>query len=329
MTTAVIVIDPAEYGLEEKQSKEITKNLDPILDERKVIMDNYSKVVKMDINEETIFEARKIRLLLQKNRTQGILQWHKVNKEFFLRGGQFLDAIKRKEVDVNERAENQLMEIEKHYEKIEVEKKAKIEEKRISALEPYVEDTSFYVLSDMPEETFQELLKNSKIAFEAKKVAEKKAEEDRIAAEKAAAEGQERIRKENERLQKEAQEKEKALAEERKEVEKERLAVEEKSKKERIAAEESLKKEREAKVKLEAELKANEDEEKQQEAERKEQEKAARLSPDKDKLEILVIMIRSIAIPVVKSNEAKAVVVDAKTLLDKTCTHITDKMKSM
>lgn len=189
------VIDPKEFGLEKKQSEEITKNLSPILAERDVIMANYAEVIKKDINEETIFEARKIRLLLQKNRTQGITQWHKVNKEFFLRGGQFLDAIKRKEIDVNERAEDQLMEIEKHYEKQEEARRAKLKEDRLKALEPYEVDTEFYNLEEMPDESFDQLLENSKLAFEAKKEQERKEEEERIEKERIAALNTERKEK--------------------------------------------------------------------------------------------------------------------------------------
>jgi len=65
---------------------------------------------------------------------------------------------------------------------MEVERKAATRESRETLLAPYGVDTTLYKLGDMPEATFQQLLDNSRTAYEAKLAAEAKAEVDRIAA---------------------------------------------------------------------------------------------------------------------------------------------------
>lgn len=164
----LVKIEPKEFGIEEKQSKEILSNLPQIKEERKVLEQQYSEVIKMDIeNPETHKMARELRLLIRGNRTKGINIWHRNAKDFFLRGGQFVDAIKRLEVDVNERMEEQLLEIEKYAEIQEQKRKDKLKADRIAEIEKYSEFVSFGVdLGELSEEDYKKVFNGAKLQFE-------------------------------------------------------------------------------------------------------------------------------------------------------------------
>lgn len=287
-------IMPSEYGIEENKAIELIGNLPQIKSEREVLEKQYSEVVQMDIEEkETAKIAKELRLKISKNRTQGINIWHKNAKDFFLKGGQFVDAIKRVEVAVNERMEQQLEEIEKYAENKEKERLDLLESERLAKLELYKEFVPFGAnIRNISEDDFDKLLNGSKLQFYAKIEAEKKTEAERLENERLAEEARverekeiEAQRLENERLKKEAEEKEKALELERKKAEAEKKAIEEKARKEaeQIEAKRQaeLKIEREKQAKLESELKAKKDAEIKAEKERLEAEKLAKLEAEK------------------------------------------------
>lgn len=189
--------------------------------------------------------AREARLAL-KNIRVSTEHKRKELKEESLRTSQTIDAIAKI-------ITNQIVPIEKHLEQqekfVEIQenkRKDELRDSRMEQLAPYGIDASFYDLRNMPDNTFAELLNNSRLAHEAKMEAERKAEQERIAKEKAEAEERERVRLENERLKKEAEERERVLAEERAKAEAERKAAELAAQKEREAAEAKLRKAEEA-----------------------------------------------------------------------------------
>lgn len=309
----LVKINPSEFGLEETKANEMVSGLQPIFAEREILSAQYAEIIIKEIDQATCKEAKELRNRIVKNRTQGIEAWHKVNKEFYLRGGQFVDAIKRKESAENERMEANLLEIEKHFENIEKERIEKIQVERIELISPYVQDTTGLDFRTMQQDVFDAYLAAKKQAYFEFIEAEKKAEELRIAKEKQEAEERERIRLENERLKKEAEEREALLKAEREKAEKERLEVEKRiqAEREKVEAEERkkaeilakqqaeekakqdaiLKAEQEAKAKIEAELKAKQEAEAKAEQERlaeikrKEQE-AAKLAKAGDKAQL-------------------------------------------
>lgn len=185
--TELQIIDSAEFGIEPKKAKEITSGLTTILAERQVLEESYQEVLKLEITPENLPQFKALRLKIRDNRTKGIDQWHKVNKDFYLKGGQFVDAIKRKESLVNEQMEDKLLEAEKYFENLEKERLAKLNEERKEAIRPYVGDLGHTDFSNMPDDVWQPY-------FESKK----KAYEDKIEAERLEAE-----RLENERVEKE------------------------------------------------------------------------------------------------------------------------------
>lgn len=283
-----------KFGIEQSKANELLGNLPQIKQEREILAKQYDEVLQMDINQvQTSKIARELRLKIRDNRTKGIEVWHKNAKDFFLKGGQFVDSIKRMEVAENQRMEENLEQIEKHFEIQEAKRREELRLSRVEILNPYQEFVPMGIdLGSISEDEFTKVLNGSKLQFEAKIEAERKAEEERLAKEKAEQEERERIRIENERLKAEAEAKEKQLAEERAKAEAELQRIEAEAKKEREAAEAKIKAEREAarleaekaaaeKAKLEAELKAKADAEAKAEKERKDAEEKARKDAEK------------------------------------------------
>jgi hypothetical protein len=183
----LILAEAKEFNIEPSQAQELLANLPQIKSERDLLEAQFSEVIKMDIDlADTAKAARELRIMIQKNRTQGILLWHKNAKEFFLRGGQFVDAIKRKEVAINERMESDLELIEKHAEIKEAERKEKL---RIERTEQCLEFMEFIPssinLGFISDEEFAKVLNGARLQMNAKKEAEAKEEQERIAREEA------------------------------------------------------------------------------------------------------------------------------------------------
>jgi len=292
MNKELIKINPSEFGLEETKAQQMTEGLNPILSERIVLAEQYDEVIKMELNDETLKLAKTLRLKIRDNRTKGIEAWHKTNKEFYLRGGQFVDAIKKKEVFENERMEENLMQIEKHFENLEKQRQEDLHNSRIEQIKPYVDDLTGLDFRNMQEDVFAPYLASKIKAFEDKKEAER-LEAERIETERLAEiERQkqieienEKVKAENERLQKIAKEKEEQLQKEREENE--RKAKEEKAKQDAILleqkriADEEAKKQADIIAKQQAELQAKKDAELKAQNEREESEKKAKIEADK------------------------------------------------
>jgi hypothetical protein len=167
-TTELAVLDHTEFGIEKKEADKMVKNLTPILEERNVLEESYNRIMRMDIDDpEAAKQAREIRLKVSNNRTKGLMPWHKTNKEFYLRGGQFVDAIKNKEIVVNERWESELKDIENHAENKEIERKNKLAEERMEELEKY-DMYNVAGLGEMDEHVYGGLLAGAKAQKEEK-----------------------------------------------------------------------------------------------------------------------------------------------------------------
>lgn len=307
------VIKPQDFGIETKQAKELMSNLPQIKEEREVLEKQYKNVIKLDIeNPDSWKKARELRLLIQKNRTQGINTWHKNAKDYFLKGGQFVDAIKRKEASVNERMESQLLEIEKYE---EIKRKQEIErlnELRISEIEPYKEYVPFGIpLGELEEEAYQHLLKGAKLQHEAEEKRIKEEEEKRLEKERISKlhnerkdllldvwqfvglkqanfgemsdEDFEQILVNAEAAKKDHEETQRQIKEENERLEKQRIEREKKEKEKLAKIEEERKKEREEYLKKqkEAEEKARKEQEEREKIEaklKKEEENKKRLA---------------------------------------------------
>ena len=328
-TLEIQTVNPSEYGIADNKASELIGNLPQIKAERAILEEQYSEVIKLDIEDpETSKKAKTLRLLFRDNRTKGINVWHSTTKELFLKGGQFVDAIKRKEVAVNERIEENLEKIEKHFENLEIERKAKLNNERIEILEPY---NAFVPMGlnfgEISEDEFSKIFNGAKLQFEQQQKEEAEAEEKRIADAKLEAERIEKQRIENERLKAEADKREKEIEAERKKqadilekqkAESDKVAKAESERQAKIQAEKDaeLKRERDAKAKIEAELQAKKDAEAKAEADRiaeekRKQDEAAALAkaPIKDQLNNWV---KSFDLPVIPLENDKAELIKAK-----------------
>lgn len=237
-------------------------------------------------------DARSIRLNL-KNIRLNAEKVKKKLKENILIEGRFIDGVYNLIAGTIKPIENELMEKEKYVERLEEERKERLKNHRIQELSQYVDDTTFFDLANMNEEAYQQLLRNSKLAYEAKIEAEKKAEEERIRKEKEEEAKREKIRIENEKLKKEAIERENQIEAERKVRERKEKAQQLKLKKEKEKIEEE-------KRKLLQEQVAKERAEK----EKAERERQLEILPDKEKLLNLAKRIDSIDLPKLTSMEA-------------------------
>jgi hypothetical protein len=331
-----------DYGLEESKAKEIESMFLPMLSKMSELENEYNDILKNEINPETCQRAKHLRLSYVKIRT-GTAAIHKTAKDFYLKGGRFVDGWKNAQEFASGEKEKTLKNIEDHFENQEKERLEKLRIERLELLKPYTEIEPL-ALGHMQQEVFNNYLTGVKIAHEQKIAAEKKAEEDRIAAVKAENERIEKQRLENIRLQKEAKKRENEIAAERERVrkeneEKERLAEierkkaadilkaqQEKADRERAELLAKAEKERKEKERLEkeiaakqaAEIQAKKEVELKLQAEQKAKaaaEKAAKLAPDKNKLLAFGQSINDLPRPEIKSIEAAAVMAQINGLL--------------
>jgi hypothetical protein len=241
-------------------------------------------VVTSEGQKSEMQEAKKLRIELRDIRIAAD-KTRKDLKEQSLREGRAIDGvyniIKALIVPVEEHLEKQ----EKFIEEIEKKRAEEKHQKRVQELSPFVNDISVYDLKNMSEETFQELLGNSKKAKEDQAKAEKQAEELRITQEKKDAAEKEASRLQREKLEKENEEKQKALDEQKKKNEE-----------------------------LEAKIAADKKEREEKEEADRARKMAILRAPDKEKLIALAKVFEEIELPNVVSPEAQKTVEDIKGL---------------
>jgi hypothetical protein len=240
-------VNPNEFGIEKNQSDEIIGNLPQIKEERSILEAQFNDVIKLDLNDpETSKVARELRLKIRDNRTKGIVIWHKTNKEFFLRGGQFVDAIKNVEIAVNERMESDLQQIENHFQILEQKRIDELRAKRIEEIKSFEEFVPLSVdFGTISEDEFTKILNGARLQKEEEEKKQKEIEKARIEAERIEREQREADRIEREKIQNELENERKQKQELENELKKKREEEEE-----RI----SIEKEREqARIKMEQE----------------------------------------------------------------------------
>lgn len=248
MENQLVLVDPKEYGLEEKKALELTSGLTTILTERETLKNAYIDVIDLEINEDNLEVFKELRLKIRDNRTKGIEKWHKVTKDFFLSGGRFIDSIKNKESLENERMESALLEKEKHFENLEKARLKAIHEERVGKLLPFNYEIGNVDFSAMDENMFNAIFFGAETNHKNKLEAERLAEEQRLKALRIEAEEKEKQRLELIELKKQNEIKEKQLELERIEAKKQaEIIAKQKSESDKLAAE--------LKAKADAELK--------------------------------------------------------------------------
>lgn len=357
-----------ELALQEEVSLETQENLkeifNPFFDQAQQWKEKADGLVVSDSGQvELIKQAREARLAL-KNIRVDVEKKRKELKEESLRKGKAIDGMANVIKYLIQPIEKHLQDQEDFPKIQEAKIKAQLKEDRQNELSKYEIDTSFFQLDEMDEESYLQLLENSRIAYEEKKKEQQRLENLKIESERldaierkreieiapyASFIGDTRIvlrdmtdadyksllsnlkkaKSDHEAEQNRIREENQKL---KAEQEKLRIANEKKLQKQKKENEAKLKKEREAKEKIEAELKAKRDAENKAElARRKEaedkakKEKEARLAPDKQKLQELAKTIVDINLPEVKSEEAKNILKSVQELLNKTSNYIKEK----
>lgn len=294
-----IVVDPKQFGIEETKAAQISAQFKPMLDKMTELENEYNEVIKLPIEDKaTSAKAKELRLKYVKIRT-GTVAIHKEQKEFYLKAGRFIDGWKNTHAFASEGIESNLEAIEKHFENLEKQRISKLQFEREELLSPFGVDGSSMPLGTMQDDVWNNYLTGTKLAYDQRIKAEKKAERERLEAIRKDNEEREAQRKENERLKAEADKRELEIQAERAEalrlqgIENEKRESELKAQREeneRIQAEANAKVEAERK---ERERIENELREKQQtELKAKEEAEAkaeAELSKgDKDKFQSLI-----------------------------------------
>ena len=177
-----ILIDPAEFGLDEQKGKEVAEVFLPIITERDLLAKDYTAIISQPVTPVTIKQARELRLKVVKLRTNTD-RIHKVAKAFYLAGGRYADAWKNKNTVVFEQMEEKLEDIELHDIRIEIARIEKLAEDRKLELASYTEIFPDG-LGQMPQEVFDAYLSGLKLAYEKKLAEEKRLEDERIEQER-------------------------------------------------------------------------------------------------------------------------------------------------
>lgn len=272
MENAIVKINPVEYGLTVETAARIEAQFLPMLEKMTELENEYNAILGLNIEEpKTAKAAKELRLKYVKIRT-ATADIHKSQKDYFLKGGRFVDGWKNAQLFASQGKEEALERIEKHAENLERERLEKLQLLRVALLADYVENASELALSAMSDDVFEAYLTTKKQQFEDRKAAELKAEADRIAREKAEAEAREAQRLENIRLKEEADKREAEIEKERLAAQKERERVE-KENADKLAAERKAAAEEAARIKADNDAKL--------EAERKERERVEKELSDK------------------------------------------------
>ena len=174
------LVEYKKYDLDAEKASTIESSFAPKIEERRGFEKVYREIINKEISKELASEASDLRKKLVKVRT-GIARIHKTEKQYFFQAGKFVDALKNKLTEPVVQMEEKLSEIENYYENLEKERLQKLQNERVEALTPYVEDAQERDLSSMDDDVWNAYFNAKKQAYEDRIKAEKEAEKKRIA----------------------------------------------------------------------------------------------------------------------------------------------------
>jgi len=205
--TALVQTGTKEFALEQNMAIAIATRFLPNIDATKALNEKFQEVVAKEINEETVKEAKTLRLQYVKLRT-GTAVIHKTEKIAFLNGGRFVDSCKAAQLLNGEPCEIKLKEIEDHFETMRKEAVKKLQVEREAYLIEFGVEVFPSLLGEMEQAVWDNYINGVKLNFEAKKAEAAEVEALRAKQEEEAKAEQERIRLENEQLKADAIERE-------------------------------------------------------------------------------------------------------------------------
>ena len=183
-----LILKVEETGLESTRAKEMEAVFIPMVKKFTELEDGFNAIMKVkEVDPKLVAQARALRLVYQKIRT-GTDALHKAKKANLLIETRALDGLRNIVKYAVTENEDKLMAIEKHYENLEIKRKAELKESRELKLEAYGGTPEGIIVEDMADDVWKNYLVGVQAAHQIKIEAEKKAEADRKAEE-------ERIRK--------------------------------------------------------------------------------------------------------------------------------------
>jgi DNA repair exonuclease SbcCD ATPase subunit len=289
----VLEIKAKESGLEDSKVGQLISSFGPFYNKAKEQAKGAKEIVVTDVSQiEIMSKARAKRLALKNVRVEVEKQRVQL-KESAKREGQAIDGmaniIKALIIPIEDHLKNQeeFAERKAEEERIAREEALRVKvEKRKERLSAYVTDTNVYALDQLTDEGFESLIADAKKQKQQREEEERELEIQRKEQEEKRRKEEIRILEENRKLKKQADDARKKLQQEQEENRKREQAIEA----ERQREEEALRKRKEQELK---------------EIQKAEEERQKKLqAPDKEKLSDLVVFLRSIEYPSVKSAKA-------------------------
>jgi len=120
VTSGLVTLDHKEYGITETKATEIHKMFVPMLDKMVELECESNAIFSQEISEDVCIAAKELRNKYVKIRT-GTAKIHKELKDFYLKGGRFVDGWKNAQILASEGVEKKLKSIENHYENMKKE----------------------------------------------------------------------------------------------------------------------------------------------------------------------------------------------------------------
>ena len=134
----LVKVNPEEYGLKSTEASQIEAVFVPMIEKMKELEAEFNDILQLPIEPTTCKMAKELRLKYVKVRT-GTAEIHKQLKEFYLKGGRFIDGWKNAQLFASQEIESTLKSIEDHFENQERERLEKLRSDRLELLKPYTE----------------------------------------------------------------------------------------------------------------------------------------------------------------------------------------------
>lgn len=262
-----------QHSLNEESAAHMQKAFAGFMKSAREIVDEAKGITVTSEEQTELMEEARVKRIKLKDIRVNVEKERKSLKEESLRTGKAIDGLANVIKFLIVPVEKYLQEQENFVKFQEEKRKVAVSLQRIAELEKYGVDVDAFDLVEMEDSYYDQLLENSKILYQNKKEAVRRAEEERIDAEKKRIAEEARMRKENEALKKEREKEEAERLVQAKKLQEENAA--------RLKAEKELKdrEEKEARVKAEEAQRV-----KDAELARLRAEKQATLAPDKEKI---------------------------------------------
>lgn len=184
-----VPLAPPPPQLEESKAVKIQSCFVGVASEAQALVEMYPEFINKEITEELVQVAIEYKKRVAKTRNS-IEKIRKSEKEFYLRGGQFVDAIGKKLITPLQEIEGNLEPIINHFELLEAKRRAELRDKRWTELSQFT-DRYQNALDTMDEEDYQTLLAGAK-AIRAQEIEKARLEQERLEQERIAREEEQR-----------------------------------------------------------------------------------------------------------------------------------------